>query len=265
MKLVIKYTSAQAIRLLSYCFSSSAAQKILRAASLLIGCLRGMGSGSSHHLSGQTEYLRRLPKNAVVFDVGANIGQFAEIALKNCQHVQLHSFEPSSTAFDLLERNIASSAVRLNRCGLGDKEGEMILHAPAPGSELGSFSRRRLDHFGMVVGHSEKVQITTVDAYCKRNNIVKIDLLKVDIEGHEMTVFNGARAMLTTGKIREILFEFGGANIDSRIFFQDFYYYFKGFNAKSIGRLTPSGWEVTLYEYTEDLEYFRTSNYVVRF
>lgn len=263
---MIKSIVAQAIRSLSYCFSSNPAQKSLRIASLLVGYLRGMGSGSSHHnLCGQVAFLRRLPDNAVIFDVGANIGQFAELVLKSAKHVQLHSFEPSQKAFDQLKRTIGSKAVRINRCGLGDKEGEMTLYAPAPGSELASLTKRRLDHFGMLVGHSEKVQIDTVDAYCQRNSIFQINLLKVDVEGHEMTVFNGARAMLAAGKIRTIIFEFGGANIDTRTFFQDFHYFFKEFNAKSIGRLTPTGWEAQVLKYTEDLECFRTSNYVVRF
>jgi FkbM family methyltransferase len=253
------------IRICSLCCANNLAQRGLRLGSLLLAGLRGLGSGSSSRLSGQDALLRQFTGNPVIFDVGANIGQFADAVLKSISPVQLHSFEPSERAFSQLAQTIGAKAVRINQCALSDKEGEMTLYAPEAGSELASLTERRLDHFGLEIAHREKIRVDTVDAYCARNNIPKIDLLKVDVEGHEMAVFRGAGTMLSSGKIRVILFEFGGANIDTRTFFQDFYYFFKKLGAKRIGRLTPSGWEAPVLNYTEDLEYFRASNYVVYF
>jgi hypothetical protein len=51
--------------------------------------------------------------------------------------------------------------------------------------------------------------------------IQRIDLLKLDTEGHELSVLEGARRLLESRAIDTIQFEFGGANIDSRTFLRD--------------------------------------------
>ncbi|EMI44584.1 methyltransferase FkbM family [Rhodopirellula sp. SWK7] len=44
--------------------------------------------------------------------------------------------------------------------------------------------------------------MVTVDHYCESNNIDSIDLLKIDAQGYDLQVLNGARRMLTNGKIK---------------------------------------------------------------
>ena len=53
----------------------------------------------------------------------------------------------------------------------------------------------------------------------------EIDIMKLDVEGHELDVLEGSRK--TINSIKLIQFEFGGCNIDSKTFFQDFYYFLK--------------------------------------
>ena len=60
--------------------------------------------------------------------------------------------------------------------------------------------------------------------------------------------------------MRVIQFEFGGSNIDTRTFFQDFWYFFKDRNF-SIYRITPNG-ILPIREYTEHDEFFSTTNYI---
>jgi hypothetical protein len=111
----------------------------------------------------------------------------------------------------------------------------------------------------------EIVDIRTLDGYCRDRGITKIDLLKVVVEGHEMSVLKGASGLLSSRRITFITFEFGGCNIDSRTFFQDFYYFFKDLGMKSLCRITPSGRLSPVLQYSEELEYFRTTNYIVSF
>lgn len=58
-----------------------------------------------------------------------------------------------------------------------------------------------------------------------------------------------------------VTFEFGGANIDSKTYFQDFWYFFKAFGFH-LYRITPSGYLVYLRSYEEALEKFLTTNVI---
>jgi hypothetical protein len=103
------------------------------------------------------------------------------------------------------------------------------------------------------------VAVRTFDAFAPDAGIEKVDLLKLDVEGHELAVLAGAINSLDRGVIRAIQFEFGGANIDSRTYFQDFWYLLR--RSFRIYRILPTG----LYEisrYSEHLEQFITTNYL---
>jgi len=227
--------------------------------------LRGLGSGGEVGSSGETALLDALSPNSTVFDVGANRGEYALAVLDRRPLAQLHCFEPSKLTFDLLTKTLHNRAAVLNNCGLGEREDEMTLYSNGIGSGLASLSHRRLDHFGIHMDQEEKVAITTLDNYCETRQIGTIDLLKVDVEGHEMDVFKGASRLLKNRKIKIVMFEFGGCNIDTRTYFQDFYYYFKSLGVSSLHRIAPTGNLVKVSQYSEDLEYFRTTNYVVHF
>jgi hypothetical protein len=62
----------------------------------------------------------------------------------------------------------------------------------------------------------ETVQIDTIDLYCSRNEIRKIDLLKIDTEGFEIEVLKGAHEMLSQGKVSLIYCEVGFLKQNSR-------------------------------------------------
>lgn len=98
--------------------------------------------------------------------------------------------------------------------------------------------------------------MTTLDAWCARSGVVP-DLLKIDVEGHELDVLAGASDVLHSVSV--VQFEFGGCNIDTRTYFQDFFYFFTraGFN---LFRLGPKGLD-RIAAYSEAEESFQTTNY----
>src|SRR5205823_468681 len=85
------------------------------------------------------------------------------------------------------------------------------------------------------------------------------DFLKLDTEGHELSVLRGAEEMIGAGAIGSLQFEFGGCNIDSRTYFQDFFYLLDG--RYFVYRILSRGL-ARVRRYTEMDEVFTTTNYV---
>jgi FkbM family methyltransferase len=233
--------------------------------------LMGIGSGSSVSNSGEIAICNELNKlnkrEYCVFDVGANNGQFALFLLSNIsaplkKNIYLHCFEPSNNTFKLLEQNLKNIGnVILNNFGFGDKPGEFTLYYNYEGSGIASLTKRKLNHFEIDMALSETVLIDTIDNYCLKRDIRYIDLLKIDVEGHELNVLLGADKMFQHHSIKMVSFEFGGCNIDTRTFFQDYYYFFKEKNMR-LCRITPSGFLFPLSSYMEIYEQFRTTNFL---
>ena len=80
---------------------------------------------------------------------------------------------------------------------------------------------RDLANFGLSVESAGVVPVRTLDDVCEERAIAQIDLLKLDTEGHELSVLAGASRLLETHGITALQFEFGGASIDSRVFLRD--------------------------------------------
>ena len=253
------------IRTFAFLTGNSLGQRFLGCTVFVANYFRGMGSGSAVHTSGELAVLKILVKGAMVFDVGANIGNFAEEVLRSDPTVRLHCFEPSWATFARLQAKVTSPMVQLNHFGLGADDSEMTLYSDGDASGLASLSQRKIALTGVVLTAKETVRIRRLSDYCREKGIDRIDLLKIDVEGHEMSVLEGAREMLSSRRIGMVMFEFGGCNIDSRTFFRDFHEFFTGLRAARMWRLTPSGWMQSIEGYDEGLECFTTANYVVQF
>ena len=234
----------------------------------------GIGSGSFVNDSGEEKVIKIAsstftPQNAplYIFDVGANVGKYTSLCLEHlngggASNTQIHCFEPSQHTFNILQNTHSNNPiVHLNNCGLGANEQTMTLYSDGPASGLASLTKRRLTHHNIDFSQSEQVRIITLDNYCANAHIPHIHLLKVDVEGHELDVFNGALGMFEDDKIDMVTFEFGGCNIDTRTYFQDFWYFFKTYNM-NIYRILPNQRLYHITSYNESREQFDTTNYV---
>lgn len=225
------------------------------------------GYGGNFRTSGEL-YVARYINNRlsglvkiIIFDIGANHGEFSkEISLIFNKRAHIYAFEPSQKAFAKLNENLFNfSNVSTFNYGFSDVNSITNLHSNSEGSGLASLYRRRLDHYGIYFDKAEQAVFKTIDSYCKENNIERINFLKLDIEGHELSALLGAKQMISELKVDFIQFEFGGTNIDSKTYFQDFFYLLK--DIYSVYRITKNG----IYElksYDESLEIFKSINFL---
>lgn len=226
-----------------------------------------IGGGSDPKDSGEKSALNYINhrfktlKEIILFDVGANIGHYS-ILLKEVfrEKAIIYSFEPSYKTFCKLESNIGDETrINLYNFGLGNENSKIVLFSNQDESGLASVYKRKLDHFNIHMNQSEEVEVKTLDFFCNENKINHIHVLKLDVEGHEKKVLDGASEMLSAGAIDFIQFEFGGCNIDSGTYFQDFYYLLSK-NYK-IYRIVKDGL-YPINQYKEIYESFLTTNYL---
>ena len=220
------------------------------------------GKGWVGGVEGEIQAIQHLAKNAgidlpIVLDVGANIGSWTSALKKIMPESEVHAFEPNSVAFIRLENRLGTlKDVHIYHVGLGKEAKRATLYFDLPASTKASLINRRLNHINITLSSSEDVQITTLDAWQHEFNVTAPNILKLDVEGYEFEVLRGGENLLKSIKV--VQFEFGGADIDSRIFFQDFWYFFleEGFD---ILRLTPRGLrKVTRYDEIEETFRFTT-------
>jgi len=205
--------------------------------------------------------LRKTPE-PVLFDVGANVGTFSLACLDAFDgRCQLHAFEPASATFERLRSTsaLAIAGVLFHKLALSDHEGTAILHSSEACASIASLERLGRPVRPFVKELDEQVALTTVDQFCQCNEIERIDLLKLDIEGHELAALRGAERMLAENRIRFIQFEFGENNVSSRTYLADF--------DSVLGRhfdmfrIVPGGLVPWLYEGGRS-ELFATMNYL---
>lgn len=204
----------------------------------------------------------------VVFDVGANVGHYALLARSQIRGAKIYAFEPSPNTYETLrtevERAGAQASIFPEKVGFSDKPGELNLYAYSiDGYEYTALAsvvpRLPTQEAAMEVCREESVPVDTIDRFCAARSVKKIDLLKIDVEGHELAVLRGAEGMLNSGAIRFIQFEFGPANIYSRTYFYDFWQMLSGRYA--LHRIVPRG-IVPITQYREQNEVFLTSNFL---
>jgi len=228
-----------------------------------------LGLGSDYASSGEEAVLTlmtqkfNLPKRPILFDVGANHGNYTLLLSKHFPKADIHLFEPGKTTFEICKKNVTKHLssvknIRFNNFGMSDKAGESTLYYDNPGSGLASVYKRELDYLNIDYSKSESITLKTIDEYCAENNIDNIDFLKMDVEGNELNVLKGAKNMLEGGNISNIQIEFGGCNLDSRTIFRDFWNLLS--TKYAVYYILQDGLS-EIPNYQEALEIYMTSNF----
>jgi FkbM family methyltransferase len=225
---------------------------------------QGVGWGGGIRSSGEFKFIKnRIGKlnKSCVFDVGANVGDYSVAVLKANDTAQLHLFEPSQIHYEVLRSIPSLQNAAINQFGLSENDEVRKLYKDNDITGLASIISRDLEHLGIRLNKTEVVKLETGDSYVSRLNIKKIDLLKIDVEGWEMSVLKGFSESFSKGIIHCCQFEFGHAHIERRENFRDFFRFFvqHGF---SVGVLNPNGLVNFISNYDEIFENYYTTNYV---
>jgi FkbM family methyltransferase len=171
-----------------------------------------------------TRFLEQYP-NALVLDVGANAGQYSELVRELGPSTAVHAFEPHPVSFEELARVAARICVTAHPIALGEARGEIEIfdYTDEAGSQHASVYREVIEDVHRRPSAAWKVRCETLDTVAGELGLIKIGLLKIDTEGHELAVLRGARRLLETGAIDVIQFEFNEMNVISRVFMRDFF------------------------------------------
>jgi FkbM family methyltransferase len=170
--------------------------------------LRGeiLGAGIArmgvHELAVSETMWRLAGTDDIVIDVGANIGYFTGLLAARAK--QVIALEPSPRVHGLLAENIArwpsAQRIRLDRRAASRADGAATLNLPADHRE--NHGLATLEQTAASITYD--VETVRLDALIAGRSV---GLLKIDVEGHEIAVLEGASESLADGLIRDIIFE----------------------------------------------------------
>lgn len=156
--------------------------------------------------------LSSLPSDGIFVDIGANVGYLSRAVLKKGKPSKVFAVEANPKLIPFLQNNLRIfSNVEIFPVALSDSEGEIVLYA-------GKDSNVSSVHEGYTEGHHNyspkwiseisaiTVKKTTADHLFI--HLPKIDLMKIDIEGHELNALLGMARLFDLNRICSILFEY---------------------------------------------------------
>lgn len=177
-----------------------------------------------------------LPKNAVVFDIGANVGTMTLPYAKSVPKGIVYAFEPTHYALSKLKKNIKLNPVLEKRVKVVNMFASRKTELKP---KIKAFSSWKVDlnkngnvhpiHWGSAKSTSG-VKSITLDEFCRKNKIKRVDFIKSDTDGHEPEVLEGARKIIEQFK-PVVIFEAGEYPLkDKGLTFKYYLDYFKKLN-----------------------------------
>ena len=205
------------------------------------------------------QQVARSRPDPVVFDVGANVGQWSTSLLAQPGYPpDLYAFEPSSYSFARAAKALGARA-SVHPLAMSSEPGRAELQIVKQGAGVNS-----LVPFGgeRAVSATETVDVATIDRFCEEHGIRAITLLKVDTEGLDLSVLRGALELLVRGDIGIVQFEYNWRWVSSRAYLKDMFDLIADLPRYSLGKVAPKG--IEFYDrWHPELETFRESNYAL--
>jgi len=147
----------------------------------------------------------------VIFDVGAYVGEVAATYKKLFPQSTIYCFEPFPDSFQKVNRLCRDASIKAYQIAFSNKEGKTTFNInvdlscnsllPPTESDFKCYSAKSIKD-GEI-----QVETNTLDNFCAGTKISYIDILKLDVEGTEVKVLEGASKMLSKQAIKLIYSE----------------------------------------------------------
>ena len=146
----------------------------------------------------------------IIFDIGAHYGETANKYFRSFKSPIIHSFEPFPNAYKKLVANVKNENFYSNQLAVTDKSEKAILHINVYDDTNSLLESQKInatsDKYCKTIDQIN-VKTISLDEYCMTNNVGKIDILKIDVQGSELIVLKGAEGLLKKNNITLIFTE----------------------------------------------------------
>lgn len=194
--------------------------------------------------NGEYEFIEQIAKlygssDFIFFDVGAHHGTYTQLILNLVRTYEGHLFEPTPASFSKLDERLNSdSKLILSNLALSNFNGnsDLIIYPDSP-------TRNGLAGVGTEINFTTEIikcDVIKGDDYAKKKSIKRINLLKIDAEGHDFKVLQGFSDYISKGLVDVIQFEYTFKHADMRITLRDYYEFFMDHSYR-IGPLRKGG------------------------
>jgi FkbM family methyltransferase len=186
----------------------------------------------------------------ILFDVGANRGDWTAAALRAMPSAIVHAFEIATpTADGLRDRYSGDGRVRVHPYGLGETASVTTVHY----FDVNDMLTSRFDLTGLHGASARQIfaEIKAGASVCAEMGVTAIDLLKIDTEGSEDSVLDGLQPLIAAKAIKVVQFEYGMGNIYSRHLLADHHARFAA-AGYAVGKLYPDGVAFAAYHPSQE-------------
>lgn len=191
----------------------------------------------------------QLPPNPVIYDIGAHVGTWALLAKACLPDAEVHCFEPLTEHMDEFRHLTANvEGINLHQIALGSINGTRTINILSR-SDASSFlipGNLASEHWRITEQETRETTVVRLDDYVQRMRIADPDIVKLDVQGYELEVLQGAERVLegVSWLICEVSFR---EYYDDQPLFEDIIAYLreKGFRMAAISVDTPLGEPLT--------------------
>lgn len=146
------------------------------------------------------------PSCSTFFDVGANVGEWAQALLDSSPAPKRGLLlDPSTSAVSKLSQRFRNdSRISIVHAAASDLVGEAFFYE----EEGAGMTSSLVEGFSTHTARKTRVRLTTLDVEAAKHGFSSIDFLKIDAEGYDLHVIRGAQELLRAQKIGVLQFEY---------------------------------------------------------